>query len=88
MFKNIPLVLSRNISICTVLVDDNRLNLGLNLEFEAKKLTMLGCSHHGDDGGKFSLKAIDLVNENITPLSSLSSSIVIQRTHKEIFIPT
>ena len=53
-----------------MLVDDNRLNLGLSLEFEAKKLTMLGCSHHGDDGGKFSLKAIDLLNENITPLSS------------------
>ncbi|KAG0134461.1 XRN 5'-3' exonuclease N-terminus-domain-containing protein [Tuber indicum] len=60
-----PLVLSRITSSFTVVVDDNRLNLGLNLKFEAKKLKVLGYSRRGDNGWEFSQKAVDLVQEYI-----------------------
>lgn len=49
-----------------MVVDDNRLNLGLNLKFEAKKLKVLGYSRRGDNGWEFSQKAVDLVREYIT----------------------
>jgi len=66
MLKLNPLVLSKITSSFTVVVDDNRLNLGLNLKFEAKKLKVLGYSRRGDNGWEFSQKAIDLVQEYIT----------------------
>ena len=66
MLKLNPLVLSRITSSFTVVVDDNRLNLGLNLKFEAKKLKVLGYSRRGDNGWEFSQKAIDLIKEYIT----------------------
>jgi len=66
MLKLNSLVLSRITSSFTVVVDDNRLNLGLNLKFEAKKLKVLGYSRRGDNGWEFSEKAIDLVKEYIT----------------------
>lgn len=58
-----PLVLSKITSSFQVLLDDSRLNLGLNLKFEAKKLKVLGYSRRGTTGWEFSQKAIELVQQ-------------------------
>lgn len=56
-----PLVLSKITSAFQVNLDDNRVNLGLNLKFEAKKLKVLGYSRRGPNGWEFSEKAIQLL---------------------------
>ena len=56
-----PLVLSKLTSSFQVNVDDIRVNLGLNLKFEAKKLKVLGYSKRGQTGWEFSQKAIQLI---------------------------
>ncbi|PBP23391.1 exonuclease II Exo2 [Diplocarpon rosae] len=43
-----------------------RLNLGLNLKFEAKKLKVLGYSRKNDKGWEFSNKAIELLSSYMT----------------------
>ncbi len=58
-----PLVLSKITSSFQVLFDDNRLNLGLNLKFEAKKLKVIGYSRRGPTGWEFSQKAIELIQQ-------------------------
>ena len=58
-----PLVLSKITSSFQVVLDDNRVNLGLNLKFEAKKLKVLGYSRRGPTGWEFSQKAIELVQQ-------------------------
>lgn len=58
-----PLVLSKTTSSFSVMVDDQRVNLGLNLKFEAKKLKVLGYSRRSDNGWEFSEKAIQLLRE-------------------------
>lgn len=58
-----PLVLSKITSSFSVIVDEQRINLGLNLKFEAKKLKVLGYSRRSDSGWEFSYKAIDLIKE-------------------------
>ena len=60
-----PLVLSRITSSFSVIVDDERQNLGLNLKFEAKKLKVLGYSRKRGNGWEFSEKAIALLREYI-----------------------
>ena len=57
------LVLSKLTSSFQVLVDDTRVNLGLNLKFEAKKQKVLGYSRRGPTGWEFSEKAIQLVRQ-------------------------
>ena len=57
------LVLSKITSSFSVIVDDQRQNLGLNLKFEAKKLKVLGYSRKGESGWEFSQKAINLLRE-------------------------
>ncbi|KAF2801589.1 uncharacterized protein BDZ99DRAFT_219638 [Mytilinidion resinicola] len=56
-----PLVLSKLTSSFSVQSSGLRLNLGLNLKFEAKKLKVLGYSRKGDTGWEYSQKAIDLI---------------------------
>ncbi|KAL9634674.1 MAG: hypothetical protein Q9164_003958 [Protoblastenia rupestris] len=56
-----PLVLSKITSSFQVMLDDSRVNLGLNLKFEAKKLKVLGYSRRGSTGWEFSEKAIQLI---------------------------
>lgn len=56
-----PLVLSKLTSSFQVNLDDSRINLGLNLKFEAKKLKVLGYSKRGQTGWEFSEKAIQLI---------------------------
>ncbi|KAI9781935.1 MAG: hypothetical protein M1835_004143 [Candelina submexicana] len=58
-----PLVLSKITASFHVMLDDQRLNLGLNLKFEAKKLKVLGYSRRGSTGWEFSQKAIDLLQQ-------------------------
>ncbi|MCJ1352989.1 MAG: hypothetical protein MMC33_002973 [Icmadophila ericetorum] len=58
-----PLVLSKVTSAFQVMVDDSRVNLGLNLKFESKKLKVLGYSRRGPSGWEFSAKAIQLLQQ-------------------------
>lgn len=58
-----PLVLSKITSAFQVVLDENRVNLGLNLKFEAKKLKVLGYSRRGPTGWEFSEKAIQLLRQ-------------------------
>ncbi|KAI9880928.1 MAG: hypothetical protein M1830_009996 [Pleopsidium flavum] len=57
------LVLSKITSSFQVTLDNDRLNLGLNLKFEAKKLKVLGYSRRGPTGWEFSQRAIDLLQQ-------------------------
>ncbi|EPE33770.1 hypothetical protein GLAREA_06783 [Glarea lozoyensis ATCC 20868] len=62
-----PLVLSKitssfSISACGL----PRLNVGLNLKFEAKKLKVLGYSRRSENGWEFSNKAIELLSTYMT----------------------
>ena len=58
-----PLVLSKITSAFQVNVDETKVNLGLNLKFEAKKLKVLGYSRRGPTGWEFSEKAIQLLQQ-------------------------
>lgn len=58
-----PLVLSKITSAFQVIVDDNRVNVGLNLKFEAKGLKVLGYSRKAASGWEFSQKAIQLLQQ-------------------------
>ena len=57
-----PLVLSKITSSFQVALDENRVNLGLNLKFEAKKLKVLGYSRKSS-GWEFSEKAVQLIQQ-------------------------
>lgn len=57
-----PLVLSKITSSFQVVLDDSRVNLGLNLKFEAKKLKVLGYSRK-TSGWEFSEKAVQLIQQ-------------------------
>ncbi|TVY58970.1 5'-3' exoribonuclease 1 [Lachnellula cervina] len=62
-----PLVLSKITSSFTIsALGLDRLNLGLNLKFEAKKLKVLGYSQRTDKGWEFSNKAIELISIYMT----------------------
>lgn len=58
-----PLTVAKITSSFTVIVDNSRVNLGLNLKFEAKKQKVLGYSRRGATGWEFSDKAISLLHE-------------------------
>jgi 5'-3' exoribonuclease 1 len=58
-----PLVLSKITSSFSVNVTGLRVNLGLNLKFEGKKLKVLGYSRRGESGWEFSNKAISLIQQ-------------------------
>lgn len=58
-----PLVLSKLTSSFTVNVSGLRVNLGLNLKFEGKKLKVLGYSRRGESGWEFSNKAVQLIQQ-------------------------
>ncbi|KAI4163652.1 MAG: hypothetical protein LQ342_002686 [Letrouitia transgressa] len=58
-----PLVLSKITSAFHVIVDDVRVNLGLNLKFEAKQLKVLGYTRKSLSGWEFSSKAIQLIQQ-------------------------
>ncbi|KAL2863295.1 chromatin-binding exonuclease XRN1 [Aspergillus lucknowensis] len=58
-----PLVLAKITSSFSVDVEGSRVNLGLNLKFEARKQKVLGYSRRGDSGWEFSAKAVALVQQ-------------------------
>lgn len=58
-----PLVLSKLTSSFSVNSSGLRLNLGLNLKFEGKKLKVLGYSRKGQTGWEYSPKAINLIQQ-------------------------
>lgn len=57
------LVLSKITASFQVELNEQRINLGLNLKFEAKKQKVLGYSRRSDNGWEFSPKAIDLIRQ-------------------------
>ena len=57
------LVLSKITSSFQVMLDESRLNLGLNLKFEAKKLKVLGYSRKSERGWEYSEKAVQLIQQ-------------------------
>lgn len=61
-----PLVLSKLTSAFNVQSSGLRLNLGLNLKFEAKKLKVLGYSRKNQSGWEYSDKAIQLLVQYMT----------------------
>lgn len=66
MLRLHPLVLSKLTSAFNVNSSGLRLNLGLNLKFEAKKQKVLGYSRKGPTGWEYSQKAIDLLVQYMT----------------------
>jgi 5'-3' exoribonuclease 1 len=58
-----PLVLAKITSSFSVTIDGSRVNLGLNLKFEARKLKVLGYSRRGESGWEFSHKAMALIQQ-------------------------
>ncbi|KJX99637.1 5'-3' exoribonuclease 1 like protein [Zymoseptoria brevis] len=58
-----PLVLSKLTSAFNVTSSGLKLNLGLNLKFEAKKLKVLGYSRKSANGWEYSPKAVDLLRQ-------------------------
>jgi 5'-3' exoribonuclease 1 len=60
------LVLSKIMSSLSVSAMGVRLNLGLNLKFEGKKLKVLGYSKRTDRGWEYSNKAIELLSTYMT----------------------
>lgn len=58
-----PLALSKITSSFTVVSGDTRLNLGLNLKFEARRQKVLGYSRRIPEGWQFSGKALALIKE-------------------------
>ncbi|ETN44567.1 uncharacterized protein HMPREF1541_10237 [Cyphellophora europaea CBS 101466] len=60
------LALAKITSSYQVKVDDTRVNLGLNLKFEAKKLKVLGYSRKSAGGWEFSTAAINLLTSYMT----------------------
>lgn len=57
------LCLSKLTSSFTVVVDDDRVNLGLNLKFEGKKMKVLGYSRRNQMGWEYSDKAVVLLQD-------------------------
>ncbi|TVY88630.1 5'-3' exoribonuclease, partial [Lachnellula willkommii] len=71
-----PLVLSKITSSFAIsALGLDRLNLGLNLKFEAKKLKVLGYSQRTDKGWEFSNKAIGLLSTYMTKFPELFAGI-------------
>jgi 5'-3' exoribonuclease 1 len=61
-----PLALSKLTSALSVMSSGLRLNLGLNLKFESKKLKVLGYSRKNQTGWEYSPKAVDLIVQYMT----------------------
>ena len=82
-----PLVLSKITSSFQVLVGDQRVNLGLNLKFEAKKQKVLGYSRKNEGGWEFSNKAVELIREYMTKFPQFFQGIM-RNPHGDIYHDT
>ncbi|KAI9846336.1 MAG: hypothetical protein M1837_004189 [Sclerophora amabilis] len=82
-----PLVLSKITSSFSVTVDEQRVNLGLNLKFEAKKQKVLGYSRRGATGWEFSQKAISLLQEYMVNFPEFIAGVQ-RKPQGDIYLPT
>ena len=57
------LCLSKLTSSFSIILDHDRVNLGLNLKFEGKKLKVLGYTRRNEQGWEFSDKAVALIQD-------------------------
>ena len=71
-----PLVLSKLTSSFFVNSSSLKLNLGLNLKFEGKKLKVLGYSRRVESGWEYSQKAIDLIQQYMIKFPEFIAGIV------------
>ena len=53
----------------------NRINIGLNLKFEARSQKVLGYAQRNDRGWEYSQKAIDLLKEYITAFPEIAATL-------------
>jgi 5'-3' exoribonuclease 1 len=81
------LALAKITSAFSVVMDEGRVNLGLNLKFESKKLKVLGYSRKGANGWEFSQKAIELLVEYMTKFPEFIAGLQ-QKPTGDIFVPT
>ena len=72
-----PLVLSKLTSSFSVNSSGLRLNLGLNLKFEAKKMKVLGYSRKGATGWEYSQKAIQLIEQYMTSFPEFIAGVIL-----------
>ena len=54
---------------------DSKVNIGLNLKFEAKAQKVLGYSQKGESGWEFSNKAVELIREYISLFPEICSGL-------------
>lgn len=57
----------------------NRMNIGLNLKFEARSQKVLGYAQRNERGWEYSQKAIDLIKEYITAFPEITKTLDAQR---------
>ncbi|KAM5481394.1 exonuclease II Exo2 [Microsporum canis] len=82
-----PLTLAKITSSFSVNVDGTRVNLGLNLKFEAKKLKVLGYSRRGNSGWEFSERAIGLLQDYMIKFPDFIAGIQ-RKPQGDLFEPT
>lgn len=71
-----PLALSKLTAAFNVTSSGLRLNLGLNLKFEAKKMKVLGYSRKSANGWEYSQKAIDLLAQYMVKFPEFIAAII------------
>ncbi|WEW56149.1 exonuclease II Exo2 [Emydomyces testavorans] len=82
-----PLTVAKITSSFSVMSEGKRINLGLNLKFEAKKLKVLGYSRRGQNGWEFSAKAIGLLQEYMIKFPDFIAGIQ-RKPRGDLFEPT
>ncbi|KAJ5176863.1 5'-3' exoribonuclease [Penicillium canariense] len=82
-----PLVLAKITSSFSVDIDGTRVNLGLNLKFEARKQKVLGYSRRGQSGWEFSQKAVDLLHQYMINFPEFIAGIQ-RNPQKDRYAPT
>ena len=82
-----PLVLAKITSSFSVDVEGQRVNLGLNLKFEARKQKVLGYSRRGDSGWEFSQKAVGLLQQYMITFPEFIAGIQ-RNPQKDRYSPT
>jgi 5'-3' exoribonuclease 1 len=75
-----PLALSKLTASFNVNSSGMKMNLGLNLKFEAKKLKVLGYSRKSQNGWEYSQKAIDLLAQYMTKFPEFIAAIIMNPT--------
>jgi 5'-3' exoribonuclease 1 len=82
-----PLALSKLTSALSVESNGLRLNLGLNLKFQAKGLKVLGYSRKSNTGWEFSDKAIELISQYMLKFPEFVAGIA-ARPQGDIYVDT